>query len=175
MEKKEFQQEMDSLKDIIKNLLRLDINKKERSRELVDARYIYAKILKDRGHTLTGIGKSIKKDHTTVLHYTRQMEIMLKQDSNLAEKYVMCKEMFYTDKPYFSKEYKEFELISKIIKLTSENESLILERKNILEMKDKFKRISRIIDVIERRTPVGLERTIEDKIIKMFNGFLQIE
>lgn len=175
MKKEEFAQEMDSLKEIILKLLKLDINKKERSRELVDARYIYAKILKDRGHTLMSIGRSLKKDHTTIMHYIKQVEIMLKQDNRLAEMYVMCKEAFLTDKPHFSKDYKEFELISKIIKLTKENESLILERKNILDMKEKFSRISRIVDIIDMRTPVGFERTIEEKINRMFNGLLQIE
>jgi len=167
--------EMDSLRLIIDKMFNVNIMRTNRTRNIVDARLIYSKILRDRGHTLSSIAKSLNKDHTTIIHYISQIEHLLKHDSLIAEKYVVCKDFFLKDKPHISEKLKQSELISQLIKLTSDNESLILERKKVMEIKDKYKRLERIINIIESRTNKGDEKIIEQKIIKMFNGFYQEE
>ncbi len=60
--------EMSLLKNIIKGLFDIDIDRSVRKREIVDCRLIYSKILRDRGYTSVSIGKSISKDHSTKEH-----------------------------------------------------------------------------------------------------------
>lgn len=169
------EQEMDSLKLIIDKIFNINVMKNNRTRNIVDARLIYAKILRDRGHTYKSIGRSLNKDHTTILHYITQIDHLLKHDSRIAERYVICKEVFLKDKPHVSEKLTQTDLIAQLIKLSSDNESLILERKNVIEMKNNYKRIKKIMDIIESRTPKGDEKIVEERIIKMFNGLYQKE
>jgi hypothetical protein len=175
MEYENVEQEMDSLKYVIDKLFNINVMKNSRTRNVIDARLIYAKILRDRGHTLTSIARSLHKDHTTIIHYISQVDHLLRHDVRLAEKYIACKELFLRDKPFLSENLKESDVVSRLIKLTSDYEKLILERKNVLSMRDKYKRIEGIVDLVDSRTPNGSEKIIEEKINKMFNGFYQKE
>lgn len=167
--------EMESLKYIIDKIFGVNLMKNSRQRNIVDSRLIYAKILRDRGHTLKSIGRSISKDHTTIIHYIGQVDHLIKHDVVLAEKYITCKNIFLQGKPFISDNLTQSDLIDMLNKLTKENETLILERKTFLEMRDSFKRIESIIQLVESRTGSGDEKLIEEKITKMFNGFYKQE
>ena len=58
------------LKKVIQEITGVDINEVSRKREIIEARAIYYKILKqiDKNKTLKSIGASVGKDHATVLH-----------------------------------------------------------------------------------------------------------
>lgn len=58
------------LKKAIKDITGVDINQVSRKREIIEARAIYYKILKqiDKKKSLQSIGASVGKDHATVLH-----------------------------------------------------------------------------------------------------------
>lgn len=58
------------LKKVIKEITGVDINEVSRKREIIEARAVYYKILKqiDKNKTLKSIGASVGKDHATVLH-----------------------------------------------------------------------------------------------------------
>ena len=58
------------LKKAIKDITGVDINQVSRKREIIEARAIYYKILKqiDKKKSLKSIGASVGKDHATVLH-----------------------------------------------------------------------------------------------------------
>ena len=167
--------EMDSLKYIIDKIFGVNLMKNSRQRNIVDSRLIYAKILRDRGHTLKSIGRSIHKDHTTIIHYINQVDHLIKHDVRLAEKYVTCKNIFLQGKPFISEKLSEADLVNVIDKLTKENETLILERKNVLEMRESFRSIEPIMKLIESRMAKGDEKLIEEKLTKMFNGFYKQE
>ena len=51
------------LKQIVSEVFDVDILDKRRTRNVVDARGVYSKILKDKGFTLVFIGQSLNKDH----------------------------------------------------------------------------------------------------------------
>ena len=84
----------------------------------------------------------------------------------------MCKNIFLKDKPFISDKLKETDLIVKIEKLTKENETLILERKNVSDMIDSFRRIESIMKIVERQTRNGDEKLIEKKLLKCLTGFI---
>jgi hypothetical protein len=58
------------LKKVIQEITGLDINEVSRKREIIEARAVYYKILKqiDKKKSLKSIGASVGKDHATVLH-----------------------------------------------------------------------------------------------------------
>jgi hypothetical protein len=58
------------LKKIIQEITGVDINEVSRKREIIEARAVYYKILKqiDKKKSLKSIGASVGKDHATVLH-----------------------------------------------------------------------------------------------------------
>ncbi len=122
---------MDSLKKIINDIFFVDIDKRTRKRELVDARRAYSKILRDAGFSYQHIGDSIGKDHATVIHYIKTIDPLLKYDPVFQKKFVLTKKQFKL-------ENKELILRSNLdIYTTASNlrdklDEVILEKKQIL-------------------------------------------
>jgi hypothetical protein len=154
--------EIESLKSIIEGLFNLSLTAPRRTRNVIDARIIYAKILRDRNHTLISIGKSINKDHSTVFNYIRQATAVLSQDKELDKKYKVVKDMFM-DEQFPSRYFTDKDLVSHIIKLNEKVEKLSAKLY-------RYKRIKDIIELVDKRTPEGHEWTVEKKLIAMYNG-----
>lgn len=161
--------EIEALQSIIKDVFNVNIMKTTRKRELVDARIIYSKILRERGYTLKTIGVSLGKDHSTILHYMSMVDFILKQDDRLLERYMQCRDEFLKDRQPIIKNATEKELMDRINSLNKRLDDLLLERNNILNLEIKNRRLESIIDLINARTPQGTERIIEKKINQMFN------
>lgn len=77
----------DTLKEIIEESLGIDVMVKSRKRETVDARKIYSNVLYSKGYGLTFIGKSLKKNHATILHYIKEGEILYLIDKQYKENF----------------------------------------------------------------------------------------
>lgn len=169
MQHNQIEKEMESLKYIVNDVFKLNIMKASRTRELVDARLVYSKILRDRGHTFKSIGDSISKDHTTIVHYISTSNFVLKHYSALTEKYIICKDILAKDSPFFSDQTNTINLAMKIFNLNLKIDELMIERNNILKANEKYKRLKSIIDMIDFRTSDGDELIMQDKINKMLN------
>lgn len=168
-------QEMDSLKAIVDRIFDVNIMKKNRERDLVDARMIYAKILRDRGYTFKSIAVSLKKDHTTVMHYVTSVGTFLMQDSRLLQRYIDCKKEFFIDKEEFVvNRLTEKELGERIEELTSKIDSLLLERDEIMDIQKKYARFERIIDLLNENIKQGQEKSFERKLNQIFNEDYEI-
>ena len=65
------------LKKVIQEITGVDINELSRKREIIEARAVYYKILKqiDKKKSLKSIGASVGKDHATVLHSLRNYDM----------------------------------------------------------------------------------------------------
>ena len=70
----------EKLIELINQTLGVDIKKETRIREYVYARFIYAKIMRDKGFSLSYIGNTINKDHSTIIHALKQFELLKKYD-----------------------------------------------------------------------------------------------
>lgn len=158
---------------IVEMVTRTKLNGTNRKRECVDARMIYAYVLRHTlGASLTSIGGSINKDHTTIIHYLKTMENLLEVDREVARKYIRCKELLLLSEQPLNL-LSESDEIAEINRLKEQVE--ILERKNRLleeENKNLSKlkgRLGKIVDLIEDNTPIGDEYLTERKIKKMFN------
>lgn len=76
------------IKELVEQYFNLDITKDTRVKEYIDARAIYYKLTKENTHdTLSSIGKSMGRDHATVLHFNRKMEHWLQVDKVLKHNY----------------------------------------------------------------------------------------
>lgn len=169
--------DMLQLKKIINQKFGVDINTNTRKRDFVNARLVYAKILRERGYTFESIARSINRDHATIIYYVRCAMHIFMQDKFLEKKYVECKELFFgsidpttivSNEQVIPEDFSN--LMSQINSLTAENDTLKYE---IDERVKRFKRINRIINLIEERTHYGKEELVERKIREMFNGLAQ--
>ena len=161
--------EMQQLADIVKSVFNEDVKDKIQRREIVDARMVFSKILRERGYTHASIGRFLKKDHSTIINYMRNIDSLLTQVNGLMAKYIICRDLFLIDKEvlYINKEEKDNKL--SIISLNNQIEKLILERENVTRMETKYKRIEDILSIIDKKTPNGKEKFILKKVNLMFN------
>ena len=155
--------EIDELIDIIKNVMGVDITKKTNERAYVDGRFIFAKILSDRGYGISYLGRHIKKHHSSIIHYRDSANDLLETNELFAEKYFICKDKFMSDKG-------DLIQISNKEQLHNQIDTLILDRNTLLEEVQKHRRLKNIIEFIDSRTPTGKESFVLRKINLMFNG-----
>ena len=83
----ETQSRENTLKVLIHELLKIDIMKKSRRRDVVDARKIYSTILHTQGQGVTHISKTLRKNHATIIHYIKDSQILLLMDKKYKENY----------------------------------------------------------------------------------------
>ena len=77
----------DDLKRIVDEVFELDLLRKTRQREYVDARRVFSHLLLKEGATLSGVGSYLGLNHATVHYYTKKFEWIIKSDLILREKY----------------------------------------------------------------------------------------
>ena len=159
----ESQNERKELVDIIKNVFGVDIRKKSGERDAVDGRFVFSKILTNRGHRITDLGKFISKHHSSIVHYRNSANDLLETDDLFATKYYTCKDRFMEGKDIYAYIPNKEALINQIDKL-------ILEKNTLTKKLEKYKRLDNIIEFIDSRTPSGKESFIFKKINLMFNG-----
>ena len=88
------EEKINYLKQIVSNEFQVDVSSLRRTRVHVDARLVYSYILRSRGLGLSRIGKSINKNHATVLYLLNNAPSYLEQDPDLKTKYDSCLLMF---------------------------------------------------------------------------------
>jgi len=83
------------VREIIEDYYKLDITKVTRRRPYIEARAIYYKLLRDNTHySLSAIGKTMDKDHATVLYFTRKAKDWIKFDKEFEQDYLILSERF---------------------------------------------------------------------------------
>jgi len=161
--------EMQDLKKIVEGVFEVSLMDKKRLMILVDARMVFSKILRDRGHTFVSIAKFLKKDHTTIMNYMDKVVYLLKQDDRLFENYMICKDSFLENRDEVIDEIKDKDLHMKIARVNIQLDKLISERNQVFEMDRKNKRFKYIIELLNKRVPAGREAHIENKIMQLLN------
>lgn len=75
-----------AVKKAIKEIIGIDINENKRNREIVEARAIYYKILReiDKNRTLKSIGETVGKDHATVLHSLKHYDAFVQHNKSMS-------------------------------------------------------------------------------------------
>ena len=160
--------DMDLLKGIIEEAFKTKIMAKRRHREIVDARMVFAKILRERGHIYKSIGVYLRKDHSTIIHYVEQAPNIFKTDKKLMDLYLECRNKFLENREPIVL-HTDRDLVREVLSLRSQLDDLISQYEAIKEIEKKYERLNSIINLIELRTPVGSENVIKRKINEMFN------
>lgn len=161
--------EIDELKGIIKKNLNVDVMQRRRHRENVDARMIYSKILRDRGYTLKFISDSLKKDHTTIIHYLDIADDIFDQYPPIRDNFNLCRAEFLNGKSDLM-DPKVSVIKVRLEKLDEEIREMASVKQSLIGKEYKYKRLSDIINLIDKRTRPGQERNIEKRINEMFNS-----
>ena len=94
---------MINLKDFLNSyVIANDINRDEfisssRKREIVDSRMIYFAVARNLGgYTLSELGKSVNRDHATVMYAIRNYEHLSSYDESMKHKYYKASIIFRT-------------------------------------------------------------------------------
>lgn len=128
-----YKEESDSLKEIVDSVFSVDIFSDNRRRNVIDARHVYSKILREKGYSYESIGSSIKKNHATIIHYVKNIDSILKYDKSLSEKYFTCKLLFSKDRESILNELnKDADIYATVVRLRKELQKAVSESKNIL-------------------------------------------
>jgi hypothetical protein len=154
-----------TLKQVVKEIFLVDINENSRRRDVVDAKKVYSKILRDEGYSFESIGHSFDRDHSTVIHYAKSIDSILTYDRDLREKYIACKEI-YTEKreSIFEDMKNDVDAYVTIVRLNNELHEAISLKNKIL---------SKFVDCIEDfKNKNGYLPSVQDcrfKLLPLFN------
>tara|TARA_R110002124_G_scaffold72647_4_gene194518 strand:+ start:1319 stop:1843 length:525 start_codon:yes stop_codon:yes gene_type:complete len=168
-----FEEESNRLKAIINKELNIDIMENTRERTHVDSRMLYSLVLKKRGYSYSQIGRSIKKSHSTVIHYLRDIDVVMSQLPALRKTYerISSSHSVKYDPVY---DMDSVELRSHIYELRDSIDSLSLqlkETKNDLAVcENSSGRLSKIFYILKERVPKGKEDKLQSKLITLING-----
>jgi len=162
------------LQEIIKTLTGVDVQKdKSRIQHIVNAKMIYAIILRDAGYGCSVISRSMVMHHATILHYFKSFDGYVKSDVQFRNSYERIKSEFnreYDPIYYLSEVELKKELISLRIKNELVSSELELCKKNLSEQGKRSKKFDDIFKCIEQRTRPGTEDRVLLKINQMYNG-----
>ena len=161
--------EAEELREIIRLVLNVDVKTDQtRKRDIVNAKMIYAHILRKNDWTLTYIGRSINRDHTTILHYLTSIEGYMKSDTQLVRSYdKVYTEFCVNNDPIY---YKSSDNLKKeVIALRIKNKALELQNQELTKETLNNKRLDRIFSLVEQKTPLGTEQLILSRL----NAFFQ--
>jgi len=182
MERKE---QMDNLQNIVNNIFCVDIMNKTNDRLHANARKTFSKILVEKRFKIIEIGGYLKKHHSTIIYYMKDVDAMLKHTPTVMDKYKICREVFLEGKALVELIEEEPDEKKYIVSLKDKTEMLILEKnillekinkyKRLLEEANKYRRLLDIIKLVDSRTQKGKELFIFKKINQMFNGITDYE
>lgn len=84
--------DLNELKKTIENILNIDLNNKVRCLDYVDGRIIFCLIalIDDENIRNRDISKFLKKHHSTITHYRRNVLDLLRYNKVFSEKYKLC-------------------------------------------------------------------------------------
>ena len=137
-----YNEEMEVLKKIVNDVFLVDINENRRLRNLVDAKKVYSKILRDMGCSYQSIGNSINKNHVTIMHYMNTIESIMTYDADIRNKYIACKNVFVDKKDsVFDELKKDVDVYVTVVRLKNELQEAVSSKNESL---------SNFVDYIEQ-------------------------
>ena len=161
---------MDILKTIISMRMDVDIMRKSRQREIISGRKVFAKILTEQGFTRVEIGKYLRKDHSTIVHYIADVDHMIKYTEGMSEKYLTCRRLFAE-----SIGEKIDDRGTLVGRLKTRIDELNVELERLKRKVDMYKRLDAVVRLIDSRTPNDKEDFILIKINSMFNSIAEYD
>ncbi len=158
--------------DFVETFFGFKISNKSRKRPMVEARMMYAKLMKRYTRSsLSDIGRYIEKDHATIIHYLDNFTWLKKTDKEFSTKFDILSDMYEEYRMvWFNDEKLEDKKKSQLLERSLE--AVTLEKVKYEDWFKRFERLDSIIQLIEERTPKGEEEYVEQKINRMFNSIV---
>jgi len=156
------------LADICHIVFDADVFEKCRERRFVDARITFSMLLHEQGLGCSEVGRILRRNHATILHYFTRGEELLEVDEKFRKRFVMAREEYAGEDPVYY--YTAPDLRKKFMELRNDYEYL---QRRIKEMKDDAKsdkRFEEIFNVIRYRTKRGKEEEALIRINRLYNG-----
>lgn len=165
--------DIEVVRNIVEMVTGVNIHAKNRKRTIVEARMIYSAILREAGYSLPFIADTLKKDHTTIIHYLRLVKDLSETDNQVMRRYLRCRELFVLEKQPVNlvnpTDYKaEVDRLKTQIEIMKAENYLLNEELIQLKVSD-TNRLLKVFKLIEENTPKGHELIVERKIRKMFD------
>ena len=163
--------------NIVNTSFNVDVRKKNRKREAIDARSIVCKILYDHAYTTNNIGKFLNQHHATVVHTLRMFPIYIEQDLLFRYRYDQCRETYCVEKKGSEFDVFDFSNIeslrNEIIRLKIENKSLINENKSLHSLAKEQIKYAPLLKIFKHRVTDKNVDTFKKKLRAIANGIRQ--
>jgi hypothetical protein len=159
---------------IVSSVTGVDIMRNTRIREFVEGRSIFYHIYRNmEGWTLSDIGALFDKDHATVLHGIKTIEIFMEQEPRLKSLYDRCLNLYKgLDNPELETDKQK--LVNKLSQLDGRivdlNTYIAELRSEIRELKEQNSEYSEVLDVVRMYTPKGKVEEAKKKVRAVLNG-----
>jgi hypothetical protein len=163
------QEEFEELKNIIQSVSGFDIHRRSKKTEFVYARMVFYALTRNIGYTYQNIGDYVDKDHATVLVGQRKFYDLITRDTYLRDMYLECSDAF-KEKRYPRRVTGSIPRNSFVEDLQYRIDSLILENEKLQKSKMMNNRFKEILKEMDKRTPVGMESILCEKIVNILNG-----
>jgi len=193
MKKPIFNRQAEVLSEICEEHFECNLQERNRVTNNVNARVAFSVILRKKGYSTIKIGKFIARDHASILHYLKKVDMYLKTDKDFKKKFIKVESIFnekciefrsenyanfvetvYKEKTNVSLPYYNNILIDHINNLNNENKALYLEIENLKNEKDirnsSTDRVQNLIDMVVQRTRLGKEEDIRLKLNRFYNA-----
>tara|TARA_R110001592_G_scaffold185101_2_gene429042 strand:+ start:109 stop:513 length:405 start_codon:yes stop_codon:yes gene_type:complete len=115
-----------AVKSLVNTYLNVNVDLKSKNRDLINARAICYKILRDDCNmTNTAIAKHFSKNHATILHAMKEFPYMLKADSIMKKEYWFLRDEWKAQAGDYD-DITQMDIIKEIKYLREQNKSLTL-------------------------------------------------
>ncbi len=175
--KKSINKEFGILHEAIENIFHVDLIKRCRNRDNVNARTIFSKILLDKGYTTTAIAEYLGlKNHSSIVHYSKRFDGYILNDRRLKGSYESAKAVYFGSfDPVFDMSSKE--LKDEVFNLRRTIKSLeddVTDAKEYLrEVKEKYVwkgGFDGIQELLHQKCPIGEEMNVQHALNTYLNG-----
>lgn len=165
---------VDAIKNIVNTYYNIQVNCKIKTDQLVKARAICYKILKeDCQMTYSFIGFSFRKNHATIIHALKEIEWMFKSDKQMEKDYHNIRALWVEEAADYV-ELKPTELKKQLNLLQEQNKMLNLSLIDVQERCEELlkhtKKYKSVVDLIDKRVPEQRLKEVETKINHLING-----
>lgn len=161
-----------SLAEIIQAYLGVDVCNTSRKREIVDARMIYFKLLRDSNYSFASIGQSLNKDHATVVHACKKIKDLIETDKAFRDDYETIRDVFFQFKGTNPTRFlTRSELLNHALHLEKQIKELNLyidTLNNRLTFYQRYEDIVKMID--DRNFDIYSLNDVQRKITHLLNG-----
>ena len=154
---------METLSQIVNREFEANIFNHSKKQNNVNARKVFCKILSDIGFSWEDICGFMKKSYGVYMYYMRDVENLLNYNSEVKEKYIECKDLFFLTIKEVVQELYEY-----VPSRSSKMNYSVWDRNSLEKVEDKYDRVRKIIELVDINTPLGEENLVFKKLVHVF-------